>query len=243
MRDGFRLAHARTVANKPDFLNVGEGFPPVAWLEETRLDHFHQRVVRTGVASLFRYGNRFGYLPLRQHLQQKLAAYEIDAAPQQIVLTHGANQAMNMVVRYFVRASDTVLVDDPGYYALFGKLKLSGANIVGVPRGVDGPDIAALDRRMSESASAAALLHAVGRTQSDATDISAAKAHRILQLTEAHDLIVVENDSLADLKPRSATRICALDQLHRTIYVGSFRNRCRRRCAWAFSPAMRISPT
>jgi DNA-binding transcriptional MocR family regulator len=47
---------------KPDVLNLGEGFPPVEWLEETRLDKYHQRVVRTGVASLFRYGSRYGYL-------------------------------------------------------------------------------------------------------------------------------------------------------------------------------------
>ncbi|MDR5773500.1 MULTISPECIES: PLP-dependent aminotransferase family protein [unclassified Caballeronia] len=207
--------------SKPDFLNVGEGFPPVAWLEETRLDHFHQRVVRTGVASLFRYGSRFGYLPLRQHLQQKLAGYEIEAAPPQIVLTHGANQAMDMVVRYFVRAGDTVLVDDPGYYALFGKLKLSGANIVGVPRGVDGPDILALEEQLKTHRPKLFFTQSVGHNPT-ATDISAAKAHRILRLAEAHDLIVVENDALADLKPRSATRICALDQLRRTIYVGSF---------------------
>ena len=207
--------------SKPDFLNLGEGFPPVAWLEETRLDHFHQRVVRTGVASLFRYGSRFGYLPLRQHLQQKLAGYEIEAAPPQIVLTHGANQAMDMVLRYFVRAGDTVLVDDPGYYALFGKLKLSGVNIVGVPRLIDGPDIAALEHGLKAHRPRLFFTQSVGHNPT-ATDTSAAKAHRILQLAEAHDLIVVENDSLADLKPRSAVRISALDQLRRTIYIGSF---------------------
>lgn len=207
--------------SKPGVLNLGEGFPPVEWLEETRLDHFHQRVVRTGVASLFRYGSRFGYLPLRQHLQQKLAGYEIEAAPQQIVMTHGANQAMDMVVRYFVRPGDAVLVDDPGYYALFGKLKLSGANIVGVPRGIDGPDIAALEEKLKTHRPKLFFTQSVGHNPT-ATDTSAAKAHRILQLAEAHDLIVVENDALADLKPRSAMRISALDQLRRTIYIGSF---------------------
>ena len=68
---------------KPDVLNLGEGFPPVDWLEATRLDQYHQRIVRTGVASLFRYGSRYGYLPLRQSLQQKLSGYEIDAPPSQ----------------------------------------------------------------------------------------------------------------------------------------------------------------
>lgn len=207
--------------SKPEFLNLGEGFPPVEWLEETRLDPFHQRVVRTGVGSLFRYGSRYGYLPLRQHLQQKLAGYEIEAAPTQIVLTHGANQAMDMVLRYFVRPGDTVLVDDPGYYPLFGKLKLSGANMAGVPRGIDGPDIAVLEERLKTHRPKLFFTQSVGHNPT-ATDTSPAKAHRILQLAETYDLTIVENDALADLKPRSMTRISTLDQLRRTIYIGSF---------------------
>ncbi|SDR47935.1 transcriptional regulator, GntR family [Paraburkholderia fungorum] len=206
---------------KPDVLNLGEGFPPVEWLGETRLDQYHQRVVRTGVASLFRYGSRYGYLPLRQSLQQKLAAYEIEANPSQIVLTHGANQAMDMVIRYYVRPGDTVLVDDPGYYALFGKLKLSGANIVGVPRDVDGPNIPTLEKHLGTYRPRLFFTQSVGQNPT-ATDTSAAKAHRILQLAEIHDLTIVENDALADLRPRSLTRISTLDQLRRTIYIGSF---------------------
>jgi DNA-binding transcriptional MocR family regulator len=207
--------------SKPEFLNLGEGFPPIKWLEETRLDQFHQRVVRTGVGSLFRYGSRYGYLPLRQHLQHKLAGYEIHATPQQIVLTHGANQAMDLVLRYFVRPGDTVLVDDPGYYTLFGKLKLSGAVMLGVPRMTDGPDIDTLAALVKQHRPKLFFTQSVGHNPT-ATDTSAAKAHRILQLAEAHDLIIVENDALADFKPRPMTRIATLDQLRRTIYIGSF---------------------
>jgi len=206
---------------KPGVLNLGEGFPPIDWLEGTRLDQYHQRVVRTGVASLFRYGSRYGYLPLRQLLQQKLSGYEIDAPPSQIVLTHGANQAMDLVLRYFVRPGDAVLVDDPGYYPLFGKLKLSGANIIGVPREVDGPNLAELERCMIEHRPKLFFTQSVGHNPTG-TDTSAAKAYRILQLAEHHDTVIVENDAFADLRPRSLTRIATLDQLRRTIYIGSF---------------------
>ncbi|MBW0448488.1 PLP-dependent aminotransferase family protein [bacterium M00.F.Ca.ET.228.01.1.1] len=206
---------------KPAVLNLGEGFPPIDWLEGTRLDQYHQRVVRTGVASLFRYGSRYGYLPLRQSLQQKLSGYEIDAPPSQIVLTHGANQAMDLVLRYFVRPGDAVLVDDPGYYPLFGKLKLSGANIIGVPREVDGPNLAELERCMVEHRPKLFFTQSVGHNPTG-TDTSAAKAYRILQLAEHHDTVIVENDAFADLRPRSLTRIATLDQLRRTIYIGSF---------------------
>jgi DNA-binding transcriptional MocR family regulator len=50
--------------------------------------------------ALFRYGDRLGYAPLRHRLVRRLADVGIDARPQQIVLTHGANQAMDLIVRY-----------------------------------------------------------------------------------------------------------------------------------------------
>lgn len=205
----------------PDAVPVGDGFPPVSWLADVRLDKYHHKVVRTGLGALYRYGTRYGYAPLREHLARKLADFGIGAEPGQVVLTHGANEALDMVVRYFVPPGAVVLVDDPGYYLLFGKLKLAGARIVGVPRGPDGPDVAELERLL--------LLHRprLFFTQSVAhnptgSDTSPAKAFRILQLAQAHDLMLVENDALADFKPMASTRLSALDQLERTIYIGSF---------------------
>ncbi len=101
---------------QPDAIAVGDGFPPVEWLADVRLDKYHPKVVRTGLGALFRYGSRFGYAPLRDHLVRKLADFGIGAEPRQIVLTHGANEAMDIVIRYCVPPGGKVLVDDPGYY-------------------------------------------------------------------------------------------------------------------------------
>jgi DNA-binding transcriptional MocR family regulator len=216
---------------EPDALAVGDGFPPVEWLSEARLDKYHHKVVRTGLGSLFRYGSRFGYLPLREHLVRKLADLGIAAEPRQIVLTHGANEAMDMVIRYFVPPGSTVLVDEPGYYPLFGKLKLGGARIVGVPRLVDGPDLEALEALLVTHRPRLFFTQSVAHNPTG-SDLSAAKAYRVLQLAQKHDLMLVENDPLADFKPPSMPRLTALDQLERTIYIGSFSK--------SFSAALRV---
>jgi DNA-binding transcriptional MocR family regulator len=163
---------------------------------------------------------------LRQHLSHKLAQHGIEAATGQIVLTHGANQALDIVIRNFIRPGDRVLVDEPGYYMLYGKLKLSGARIVGIPRLADGPDVEALERELSQPG------RQPGKpplffTQSlahnpTASDTSPHKAHKILQLADRYNAIIVENDAFADFKPATAARISTLDQLRRTIYIGSF---------------------
>ena len=214
-----------------DQLSVGDGFPPVEWLAGARLDKFHHKVVRTGLGALFRYGSRFGYEPLRQHLVRKLADLGIGAEARQIVLTHGANEAMDIVIRYFVPPGGTVLADDPGYYPLFGKLKLASARIVGVPRLADGPDLEALEQLLITHRPRLFFTQSVGHNPTG-SDISAAKAFRVLQLAEKYDLLLVENDPLADFKPMSMPRLSALDQLNRTIYIGSFSK--------SFSAALRV---
>ncbi|MEJ8847737.1 PLP-dependent aminotransferase family protein [Variovorax rhizosphaerae] len=216
---------------EPDALAVGDGFPPVAWLADVRLDKYQQKVVRTGLGSLFRYGSRYGYAPLGEHLVRKLADFGIGAEPRQIVLTHGANEAMDIVIRYFVPPGGKVLVDDPGYYPLFGKLKLASAQVFGVPRLHDGPDLEALEQLLITHRPRLFFTQSLAHNPTG-SDLSAAKAFRVLQLAQKYDLLIVENDPLADFKPIAAPRLSALDQLERTIYIGSFSK--------SFSAALRV---
>jgi DNA-binding transcriptional MocR family regulator len=206
---------------EPGQLAVGDAFPPAEWLSGARLDRIHHKVARGGLGTLFRYGDRRGYAPLRQRLVRKIGDLGIGAEPRQILLTHGANEAMDLIVRYFVPPGAAVLIDDPGYYPLFGKLRLAGANIIGVPRLPDGPDIEALERLLITWRPRLYFTQSFGHNPTG-SDLSLPKARRVLQLAERHDLRIVENDALADFKAPTLARLSALDQLERTLYIGSF---------------------
>lgn len=206
---------------EPGHSHLGEGFPPVDWLMDMRLDKFNRQVVRSGIATLFRYGDRLGNINLRQQLVKKLAGYSISATPQQFVTTFGANHAMDLIIRRFVKPGDPVLVESPGYYPLFGKLQLQGARMLAVTRQVDGPDTAQLARLLTREKPALFFMQSAGHNPTG-TDLSAEKAQRILALARQHNLIVVENDAMADFKLSSSVKLSALDQFRRTLYLGSF---------------------
>lgn len=216
---------------QPDALALGDGFPPIGWLADMRLDRYHQKVVRTGLGALFRYGSRMGYAPLRDSLVRKLGMFGLGVTSQQLLLTQGANDALDLVIRHWVTPGTTVLVDDPGYYLLFGKLKLAGARVLGVPRQPDGPDVQALEHLLQTERPRLFFTQSLAHNPTG-SDLSAAKAYRILQLAGQQQMLVVENDPLADFKPTTATRLSVLDQLARTIYIGSFSK--------SFSAALRV---
>ncbi|MET1113671.1 MAG: PLP-dependent aminotransferase family protein [Comamonas sp.] len=207
--------------DNPQAIRAADGMPPAEWLAGARLDRVHHKVARGGLGALFSYGNRYGYLPLRQQLVRKLGGLGIETDPRQILMTHGANQAMDLVLRYLIPPGGTVLVDDPGYYFLFGKLKVHGAEIAGIPRQADGPDLEVLEQVLIRKRPRLFFVQSVGHNPTG-SDISADKARRLLDLAEKYNLLLVEMDPLADLKPHAQTRLSALDQLQRTIYIGSF---------------------
>ena len=151
----------------------GDGRPPPSWMEGSELGaHFgSMKWPRGGGRSTVEhgYGSSWGFLPLRERIVVSLAERAIKASPEQVLLTLGANQALDLVVRRFVEPGDAVLVDDPGYYPLFGKLKLAKARMVGVRRGIDGPDLDDLHAKLAAAGGARpkALLHPVARAQPD----------------------------------------------------------------------------
>jgi DNA-binding transcriptional MocR family regulator len=112
-------------------------------------------------------------------------------------------------------------VDDPGYYNMFGNLRLNGVTMLAVPRNRDGPDMETLERL------AAAHRPKIYFTQSvmqnpTGTDMSAHVAFKILQAAERFDFTVMEDDIFSDLQVRATPRLAALDRLNRVIYARSF---------------------
>ncbi|MES2016357.1 MAG: PLP-dependent aminotransferase family protein [Pseudomonadota bacterium] len=203
----------------------GSGVLPAEWLDGEMIANALRSVSRQGGGILLNYGAPQGFLPLRQQLGLKLAELEIAATPEQIVTTVGVTQALDLVAREFTRPGDTIFVDDPAWFLMFGSFAALGANVVGIPRLADGPDIAQLAAMAALHKPKLYVINSVLHNPSS-TSLSAAKAFQVLRIAEEHGITIVEDDIYCDLHPgtavQPATRLAALDQLQRVIYLGGF---------------------
>lgn len=200
----------------------GEGRPPSAWMEESELGaHFARAARLGGRGPAHDYGSTWGYAPLRERIALSLQERSIACAPEQVLLTQGANHALDLIVRHMVEPDDAVLVDDPGYYPLFGKLRLARARIIGVRRRADGPDLDDLAAKLALARPKLFFTQSLAHNPTGGT-LSPAVAHGLLQAAERHGFQIVEDDPFADLLPASATRLAALDGLQRVLHVGTF---------------------
>jgi DNA-binding transcriptional MocR family regulator len=205
----------------------GLGTLPPEWLDLAMLTNALRRVgTSRQLAELaLQYGEPAGDQRLRRALSHLLAERGVGAEPGQIITTIGATHGLDVVTRSLLRAGDTVLVDEPGWSVEYARLAALGLRVLPVPRREDGPDLAVMEQLIEAQAPAerprlyvtVSVLH-----NPTGGSLSLQVAHRLLQLAQRHDFMVLEDDSYAYLAPTHQPRLAALDALERTIYVGGF---------------------
>ncbi|WP_341666882.1 aminotransferase-like domain-containing protein [Alcaligenes sp. SDU_A2] len=200
-------------------VRVGDGRLPASWARG--LDKLTRGHLPVSDLMDHGYGNPWGYEPLRERIALMLRERGIKSGSNQILLTYGANHALDLVARYCLVPGDVVLVDSPGYYPLFGKLQYSNVQIIGVRRTVDGPDLNELEHACKTYKPKLFFTQTLAHNPTG-TSATLPVCHRILTLAEQHQLYVVEDDPFADILPVDSPRLATLDQLQRVIYVGTF---------------------
>lgn len=210
----------RVFENRALRMKPGCGWLPGDWLFEDGLRRSLRALASENV-DVGGYGEPKGFAPLRHMVRDLLAEQEIAVSADQVLLTQGSSQALDLVARRLVRPGDAVLVDDPGYPNLLFSLRFLGAKLLGVPRTPQGYDLVALESLIQQHQPK--VFFTQPRLQSPTGSVAnLAHLHRVVQLAEQHGITVVENDIYADLDPEPRPSLASLDQLQRVVYISSF---------------------
>ena len=201
------------------------GCLPAHWMNEGLITAAMRAITRQGPKaelSLLSYGLPQGFLPLRQQIASQLQAQEVPAHPEHNLMTvGGVTQGLDLIVRCFLKPGDTVLVEDPAWFLIFGRLKFMGVNVVGVPRVPGGPDVAALASLAEQHKPRLFILNTAVHNPTGLS-LSAGVAHEVLRIAERHDFLLVEDDTYADFLGSLPLRLAAMDRLQRVILVGGY---------------------
>lgn len=199
----------------------GLGVLPAAWLAGIDLASALRSLGRQAPGRWLDNGSRRGYEPLRAVLQQRLAALEILAQPDQIILTTGITHALDLVLRTLLTPDNAVLVLDPCWFGALGMLSAYGCRIVSVPCTASGPDLTALERTALKEKPRLLIISSVAQNPTGVT-LSREVIGHILEIARRHDMLIFEDDVYADLGDSAMPRFAAADSLDRVLYAGSF---------------------
>lgn len=202
-------------------IRVGDGRPPAAWTEQSEIKRYLSGAGRVLPADADAYGSALGFMPLRQQIALRLQAQQVAVKEDNLLLTFGANHALDLIIRAMLTPGDTVLVDEPGYYPLFAKLTLAQVRIVGVRRMPDGPDIEDLTAKIQAERPKLFFTQSLGHNPTGGS-ITLPVAHAVLKTAMQASLTIVEDDPFADMPTTASNRLATLDQLNNVISVETF---------------------
>jgi 2-aminoadipate transaminase len=197
---------------------------------------------------VLQYGPTRGYRPLLETITSIMAHRGIATKLEELLVTTGSQQGLDLVARVLVDPGDVILVELPTYVGAISAFRNHQASLVGVPQEADGIDLAALDatwERLRRERRRVKFLYVVPNFQNPTgLLIGLAKRQRLLEWAERRDVLIVEDDpycelffedsaSAADVRP-----IKTGDTHGRVIYLSSFSKTLAPgfRVAWIAAP-------
>lgn len=212
-------------------LLASSGALPASWLADAVPAAAVQRALARHEAGMAARCPPQGLPELRERIAALLRQQGLAIDAGRLLTTWGSTHAIDLILRAFTKPGDAVLVEDPGYFLMFGRLQQAGLRIVPVARRHDGIDLAQLEAACREHRPRLMFVQSVLHNPTG-WGSSAANLHRVLMLAQQHDVLIAEDDVHGHFHPGHPTRLAQLAGLDRVIYYASF---CK-----ALSPALRL---
>lgn len=129
-----------------DVISFAGGLPDAALFPRQSIQKYTQILMETSDNRLFQYSNASGV----ESLKREIAKTYLHCTHEEIMLTNGSQQGLDLVCKTFLNAGECVIVEDPSYLAALGLFHLYDANIKAVPLNPEGVDTVALEQLFKE---------------------------------------------------------------------------------------------
>ncbi|MBV9960590.1 MAG: PLP-dependent aminotransferase family protein [Acidobacteria bacterium] len=173
-------------------------------------------------APVLSYGDAVGFQPLRDAVAAHLAAARgVRCTSEQIIITNGTQQALDLIGRIFLSESEEVCLEDPGYIGALDIFMATGARIVPVPVDDEGFDVQTARKRSQR----ARLIYVTPSHQFPlGVTMSLTRRLSLLEWARERDAFVIEDDYNSEYRygGRPLASLQGLDRDGRVLYVGTF---------------------
>ena len=184
---------------KPGIISFAGGFPDSAMFDVDGIRAATERALTEEPGAALQYGATEGYQPLREQLSAFMASKGAQGvAPEQLIVTTGSQQALDLLGKTMIGPGDKVIVEGPTFLATIQCFRLYGAEVISAPIDGDGVQVDALEKLIAEHRPKLVYLIPTFGNPSGAT-LSLARRKKVLELAVQYQTLVVEDDPYGDL--------------------------------------------
>jgi DNA-binding transcriptional MocR family regulator len=243
---GMRASEIRalfSVANRPEVVSLAGGMPFLAGLPMDVVAEVTDRLLRERGTVALQYGSGQGDVELREQITTVMAEEAIASHPDDVVVTTGSQQALDLVTRIFVDPGDVVVAEAPSYVGALGVFRAYQADVVHVPMDDDGLVPEALEAtltRLESEGRRVKLLYTVPNFHNPGgTTLSLERRPAIVAIARRHGVLILEDNPYGllgfdgDVLPALQTY-----DPEGVVYLGSFSKTFAPgyRVGWALAP-------
>ncbi len=245
---GSAIRELLKLTEMPDVISFGGGMPAPEVFPTEEFSVACEKVLREQGAQALQYGPTDGYMPLREMIARHSARYGIEVTPENILITSGSQQALDLVGKLFINRGDRILVESPTYLGALQAWNAYGAEYVSVPSDQDGIIISELEKALRFGPK---FIYALPNFQNPTgVTYSLERREKLVELADRYGVPIIEDDPYGQLRfeGENLPSIAFLDNKSRdqnggysgnVIYLSTFSKTLApgMRLAWVIAPA------
>ncbi len=225
-----------SVIERPEIVSFAGGLPDLAVMDLDAVASMTSDIIRDHGHVALQYGSGQGRLQLREALADLMGHAGVPATADELIVTVGGQQALELIAKCFVNPGDIVIAEGPTYVGAVGAMSSHQADVRHVPMDADGMRMDLLEEmlvQLRQEGRRAKYVYTIPNHQNPAgVSMSEERRQRLAELAVEHDLLVLEDDAygLLGFNGETATSLRTLIP-DRVVYLGTMSK--------SFSPGVR----
>lgn len=213
----------------PDLISLATGWPDPALYPVDELRRMLDELLQEERGNALTYLDPEGLPALREQIAERGRRLGFASQPEEVVVTSGARQAIDLVTRAVLREGDVVAVEAPTFAGTLSSLEATGAQVIGIPVDENGMDVDALERVLARHEIKMCVLQSACQNPTG-YDLSDERATRLIELARERSFFVLDDGVYATvrydggdrprLRVRAPGHVIYVDSLSKTIGGG-----------------------
>ncbi len=193
-----------SLSERPEIISLAGGFPNTESFQRAIFDEVTQVVARDHLASALQYGPTEGLAELRELIVEIMAHEGARAGVDDIMVTSGGQQAIDLSIRTFVNPGDTILAEGPTYPGAVPSFTTYEARVEHIPLDGDGLRVDMVEEalaRLGAEGRAPKLLYTIPNFHNPGgVTMSLERRERLIEIAHEHELLIVEDNPYGQIR-------------------------------------------
>jgi len=220
---GNAIRELLSVSQQPGMISFAGGLPSAETFDKETVAEIASEVLIQDGDKILQYGSTEGYAPLREELIKYLQKDGFNISHENLLITSGAQQGIDLVAKAIVNPGDVVVVESPSYLAALQIFKTYEAKLVVVPSDENGMVVEELENVIKKHNPK--IVYSVPTFQNPSSvTMPLNRRKELCKLLDKNEVVFIEDNPYGDLRysGEDQPKIYNLDKSNQTLYLGTF---------------------